>query len=191
MKSLSVLSLLFGMGLSVTGTADGQIRPEPWTDRQPASSRLHRESLNVSPLGRGSELTTVWRDVPSYPRVAVGTTIGGVLGGAAGLAIVAATREKPADASMFPWVDLAAGGVLGSTTGMYLGARMSSGGQGNPWLTGAAAVGGTALGVLGGLVIGDLLSQGTGGKVPEILGTAIGISIPLGVTSFVEWKASR
>jgi hypothetical protein len=55
---------------------------------------------------------------PSYERILIGTTIGAIAGGAAGLGIVAITRGDPGDANMLPWADLAAGAVLGSIPGM-------------------------------------------------------------------------
>jgi hypothetical protein len=54
----------------------------------------------------------------------MGTTLGAIVGGATGLGIIAMTRGEPADGSMLPWGDLAAGAVLGSIPGMYLGARL-------------------------------------------------------------------
>jgi hypothetical protein len=101
------------------------------------------------------------------------------------------TRGQTSDGNMFPWADLAAGALLGSIPGMYLGARAGSGREGNPWLTGAASVGGTALGLAAGVAVGSLLAQGNAGQSPEIIGIGLGVAIPLALTSLAEWSTAR
>jgi hypothetical protein len=124
-----------------------------------------------------------------YSRVLTGTAVGGVVGAAAGLGIAAIIRQ-PGDAEMFP-ADLLVGTVVGAAAGMYLGARIGSGRQGNPWLTGAAVVGGAGLGILAGILVGDQLAGAGAGLAPEVVGVALGVGIPIGLTSYAEWRTSR
>jgi hypothetical protein len=159
----------------------------------PASAAPHVVAVPVwayTPAA-GADQTARVQVGPSYQRVLVGTALGAVAGAAAGAGLVAITRGDPGDGNMLPWGDVAAGAVLGAVPGMYLGSRIASGGAGNPWLTGATAVGGTALGVLAGVALGTALAGGDAGKAPEVFGIAVGLAVPIGLTSLVEWRTGR
>jgi hypothetical protein len=190
MRTLVATLFLFGSGLFHAETGAGQLRAEPGNASQ--AQEVPFPGRPPVPLASATTGTAAMvQGGPSYGRVVIGTTLGAVVGGAAGLGMVAMIRGEPADGHMFPAGDLLAGAVLGSIPGMYLGARLSSGRQGNPWVTGAASVGGTALGILVGAAVGGLLAPGDTGKAPEILGVALGVAVPLGLTSLAEWRSAQ
>ncbi|CAN5752713.1 hypothetical protein BH23GEM6_BH23GEM6_13120 [soil metagenome] len=191
MRIFATVLFLVAVGHIATDPAYGQFPTDPLNAGQSLAEAFGGElpATPISAFDYNSPTTVLIR--PSLERVVIGTTVGAIIGGAAGLGVVAMTRGEPADGNMLPWGDLAAGTVLGSIPGMYLGARIASGRQGNPWLTGAAAVGGTALGLIAGAAIGGLLAQADTGKAPEVIGLAIAVAIPVGVTSWVESRTAR
>jgi hypothetical protein len=190
MRILIMLLSLLGAGLVITEAGNGQLQAESGNAGHP-SDGFGSESRVALAATSGARAAGMQPGGPSYERIAIGTMLGAVVGGATGMGIIGVTRGQPSDANMFPWADLAAGAVLGSAAGMYLGARLSSSRQGSSWMTGAAAVGGTALGVLAGVAAGSLLAEGNTGRAPEVLGFGLGVAIPLALTSFAEWSTAR
>jgi hypothetical protein len=176
--------ILVSLGVSASA-ARGQVRAD-------GPTRIPFEAVRSDTwLGPVETTTGVQVSAAPYARVLTGTTIGAVIGGAAGLALAATLRGESAEVDMFPWAGLVAASVLGSIPGMYAGARIGSGGQGSAWRTGAAAVGGTALGLLASVAVGGALAQADTGKAPEVFGIAIGIAVPLALTSLTEWRTQR
>jgi hypothetical protein len=191
MKKVVVFVLVLGTGILTTNVVHGQILSEPWPAGIPRAQSHPMDATFGSSIIPHTHPSATAPAQARYERVATGTLLGAAAGGAAGLAVVALLRGDPGDANMFPWADLAAGAVLGSIPGMYLGARLSNERRGNPFLTGTSAVGGTALGLVAGLAVGTLLAEGNTGLVPVVLGTALGIAVPVGLTSFVEWRTAN
>jgi hypothetical protein len=194
MRFQAVLLICCGFGYTGTGTARAQQRAALDAGSH-AAVPSSAPDVRIGPA-RFAQPSATWPAAavqaavaPSYGRVLLGTALGGLAGGTAGLGIVALTRQ-PGDAEMFP-ADIVAGTVLGSTAGMFLGARVASGGAGNPWITAVAAIGGTALGVAAGLLVGDALANRTGGKAPEVLGIGLGIALPLALTAAAEHAMAR
>jgi hypothetical protein len=182
--------LLYGLGLFAAAPAHGQLRAGEVLG-SPTPSAVVWEmpvSLNWDVTASPAAMT---RGSLTFDRVLVGTTLGAMAGGAAGLGLAAALEGDSRDGDYFPWVNRLAGAVLGSIPGMYVGARISSDGSGNPWLTGAAAVGGTALGVVAGGFAAILMSETIGGSAPEFVGLAVGVAVPLVSTALVETRRSR
>jgi hypothetical protein len=191
MKIITAVLVVLASSVVLTIPCDAQVRGERWEGSNPGNVRLWSGSVAAASAPVAGHVAEGGRQGVSQPRIASGTLAGAIVGGAVGLGVVAMTRGERADGDMFPWADLAAGAVLGSVPGMYLGARLSSGGEGNPLATGAAAVGGTALGIAAGVAVGGMLARGDTGKAPEILGIALGVAIPVGLTSFAEWWTAR
>jgi len=186
---LRIPAALLGVGIAAMGAPDeaqAQYRHDVWGTLAPAAGVPVGGSL---PAVHAQGVVAQSPVPPSYARVASGTLIGGVLGATAGLGLAIIVGQER-DAVMFPG-DLAAGTMLGGVAGMYAGARIGSGGRGNPWATGAAVVGSTVLGVLAGVTAGDALANAGAGRSPEIIGVVLGAGIPLAVTSWAEWRTAR
>jgi membrane protein DedA with SNARE-associated domain len=74
------------------------------------------------------------------------------------------------------------GAAAGSIAGMVIGARWASRQSGNIGLTTAAAIGGTAIGLTAGYLLGTRLNS-------PVLLIALPIATPLLSTSFAEWRS--
>jgi hypothetical protein len=191
MKSTSVIVVAALLCLSVSATANGQLRGETLSNRLTENRPIPAGSASAAGLLPAPTSVQTEAAPGSVGRIAAATTAGAVIGGAAGFGIVALTRGEPADGNMFPAGDLLAGTIIGAIPGMYIGARMGSGRSGNPWLTGAAAVGGTALGLMTGAVVGAALSGSDTGKAPELFGVALAVAIPVSLTAYAEARGGR
>lgn len=185
MRSLATAAMLFALGLLHAEAGHGQVLDESWSGI--ATEEVQDQLAAPTDLAVPVPVDRVGGE-PSYRRVLVGTAVGGVVGAAVGAGVGHLLWGKPRDYTMFPGLDLAFGAVLGTVPGVFVGARRASGGAGHPLATGAAALGGVALGLLVGGSVYDAVYQRDGAKAPAILGVGLGVSISLGVPSFTEWK---
>jgi len=160
---LAVLFLLLIGGLGVVGNADGQqLRTSSLAEGRwsAAHGAISQETAMVS---------------ASFERVVVGSTLGTIAGAAAGLGIAAlvySVGDRP-DADMFPMLGEAVLiGLPVTALGAWAGTRIASGGAGNPWITGVAAVAGLGIGVGLGVLAGDASGS-------EAIG--IGVALPIAI----------